>query len=92
MVHFLALSSTPFDWLGLVRSRLVPNDQLKQSLNRDVWVGLAAAINQAVQLRILHVAQNPSGVIQLSVVEIGEGGDRLGIQIRATRLQHQALR
>ena len=50
------------------------------------------AVNQPVQFRVLHVAQYASRVIQFSVVEIGEGGDSLGIQVGATRLQHQALR
>ena len=52
-----------------------------KSLDGDVWIGLLSAVNQPVQLRVLHVAQHPCWVIQFSVVEVGERGDGLGIQV-----------
>ena len=40
----------------------------------------AAAVDQSMQLGILHVAQDPCGVIKFAVVEIRQCGDRLGIR------------
>ena len=40
----------------------------------------AAAVDQSMQLGILHVAQDPCGVIKFAVVEVRQCGDRLGIR------------
>ena len=40
-----------------------------------------------MQFRILHVAQDAAGVIEFSVVQIGQGGDRLGIAIGTAGIQ-----
>ena len=40
----------------------------------------ATAVNQSMQLGILHVAQDPCGVIKFAVVQISQCRDRLGIR------------
>ena len=41
-------------------------------------------INQPVKGRVLHIAKHPCWIIKLAVVQIGKGGNRLGINIGAT--------
>jgi len=34
-----------------------------------------------MQFGILHIAENPTGIVELAVVQIGQGGQSLGITV-----------
>ena len=40
---------------------------------------VAGAVNQPVEFGILHVTEDPTGIVELAVVQIGQGGQSLGI-------------
>ncbi len=52
----------------------------------------AVAVEKGVQLGILHVAENPARVIQLSVVQVGKGGQGLGVARGVAGLHHAVFR